>query len=216
MDSFRFCLAIGPVAVYLLLVGAVNLRRRPFLMSAARDTAALGLAVVGLVTVGPVELFFPDAAAAHFGAMVWGFLFVLYLLALTLVLLTVRPRLVVYNISVEELRPILTDVAKRLDAEAEWAGDSLVLPHLGIQLHLEAASSVRNVSLVSSGPGQNHLGWRKLQTALAASLAQHEVPRNTRCLGLLAAGVILVVILAATVAANPAEVARAMFDMLRR
>ena len=30
MDPFRVCLALGPVAVYVLLLGALNLSRRPF------------------------------------------------------------------------------------------------------------------------------------------------------------------------------------------
>jgi hypothetical protein len=216
MDSFPLCLALGPVAIYLLLLGAVNLRRRPFLMSGARDTAALGLAVVGLVIVGPVELFFPNAAAARFGPWVWLFLLVLCVLALTLVLLTIRPRLIIYNISADELRPILADVVDKLDPKARWAGDSLALPHLGVQLHLDTAATVRNVSLVASGSGQNQLGWRKLEAALRPSLAKFEVPRNTRCLALLAAGVILAVILTAAVVADPRQIAQSMGEMLNR
>lgn len=216
MDSFPLCLALGPVAIYLLLLGAVNLRRRPFLMSGARDTAALGLAVTGLVIVGPVELFFPNAAAARFGPFVWLFLLVLCVLTLVLVLLTIRPRLIIYNISIDELRPILVDMVNNLDPKAEWAGDSLALPTLGVQLHLDAAPTVRNVSLVASGPGQYYLGWRKLEAALRPSLARFEVPRNTRCLALLAAGVILVVILTAAVVADPHQVAQSMGEMLNR
>ena len=39
MDPFRLCLALGPVAIYLLLLGAVNLSRRPLLVSGVRDAA---------------------------------------------------------------------------------------------------------------------------------------------------------------------------------
>ena len=35
MDPFRVCLALGPVAIYLLLLGAINLSRRPLLVSGA-------------------------------------------------------------------------------------------------------------------------------------------------------------------------------------
>jgi hypothetical protein len=59
MDPFRLCLAFGPVTIYLLLLGIVNLGRRPLLVSGVRDTAALALAISGLVIVGPIELFFP-------------------------------------------------------------------------------------------------------------------------------------------------------------
>ncbi len=59
MDPLRFCLAIGPVTVYLLLLGAVNLSRRPLLVSGVRDAAALALAAAGLAIIGPLELLFP-------------------------------------------------------------------------------------------------------------------------------------------------------------
>ena len=39
MDPFRLCVALGPVAIYLLLVGTLNLFRRPFLVSGTRDAA---------------------------------------------------------------------------------------------------------------------------------------------------------------------------------
>ena len=92
MDPFHLCVALGPVAVYLLLIGAVNLLRRPFVVSGTRDAAAMGLAVSGLVIVGPVELFFPIEAAIRFGSLVWLLLVALYGLTLVLVLLTLRPR----------------------------------------------------------------------------------------------------------------------------
>ena len=151
MDPFRLCLALGPVAVYLLLLGGIHLARRPFVVSGTRDTAALGLAIAGLVAVGPIELFFPHAAAAHFGAAVWMFLAAFYVLCLVLILLLLRPRLVIYNVSTDELRPILADLVPQLDADARWAGDGLMLPNMGVQLHLENLALLRNVSLVATG-----------------------------------------------------------------
>jgi hypothetical protein len=215
MDPFRLCLAFGPVAAYLVLLGVVNLRRRPALISGTRDTFVLGLAVTGLVTIGPIELFFPTTAAALFGAYTWAFLYSLYGLCLVLVVLTTQPRLVIYNISADQLRPILAEVVEGIDAQGRWAGDSLVLPSLGVQLHLDNSPVWRNVSLVASGPHQNYLGWRKLQLALAPALGKFKVRRNWRCLSLLAAGAIVTAVLATMVAADPQQVAQSMRDMLR-
>ena len=67
MEPFHQCLALGPVAIYLLLLGVINLARRPLVVSGGRDAAALGLAVSGLVFVGPMALLFPEGLAAHFG-----------------------------------------------------------------------------------------------------------------------------------------------------
>lgn len=215
MDPFRSCMALGPVAIYLLLIGAINLFRRPFLVSGARDAAALGLAVSGLVIVGPVELFFPVNASLRFGGFVWVLLVALYALSLVLVLLLLRPRLVVYNVSRDELRPILTDLAAELDREARWAGDSLVLPNLGIQLHMDGLAAMRNVSLTAIGSIQNHQSWRRLELALDAALSQVEVARNPHAFGPLSAGALLMLVVILAIAQDPQSVAQSLFDMLR-
>jgi hypothetical protein len=215
MDPFRLCLALGPVAVYVLLLGALNLSRRAFLVTGTRDAAALGLAVSGLVVVGPIELFFPDAAAVRFGPYVWVLLVAFYALCLVLVLLLLRPRLIVYNISADQLRPILADLVVQLDSGARWAGDSLVLPGLGVQLHVDSLTAMRNASLSSVGPNQNHQGWRKLEAALRNALTQVEVGRNPRGLTLVCAGVLIASSLVLAIAHDPQAVAQALFDMLR-
>ncbi len=54
VDPLHFCIALGPLAAYLLLLGAVNLSSRPFLTNGARDTAALGIGILGFAIVGPM------------------------------------------------------------------------------------------------------------------------------------------------------------------
>jgi len=137
-DPLRLAIALVPLASYCLLIGLLNARRRPFLTTGGSDLAALGFAFTGLVLVGPVELFRPEAASAEFGSYVWLFLLVFYWLCVWLAVLLAKPRLVVYNISVEELRPVLAEAARAIDPQARWAGDSLSLPTLGVQLHLES------------------------------------------------------------------------------
>jgi len=215
MDPFRLCLALGPVAIYVLLIAAINLFRRPFLVSGTRDAAALGLAVSGLVIVGPVELFFPVTASLRFGPFIWVLLIALYALSSVLLLLLLRPRLVIYNITKEELRPILAELVAELDAEARWAGDGLVLPSLGVQLHVEGLPTRRNVSLVASGPDQNHQGWRQLELALGAALSRLEVPRNPQAMVLLSAGGLLALSVILAIAWDPQAVAQSLFDLLR-
>ncbi len=210
MDSFDWCVGLGPIAVYLLLLGAVNSARRPLVVSGGRDTAALALAASGLVVIGPMELFFPIHASISYGPAVWLFLIGLYALAVALGLLFMRPRIVVYNVPVEELRAVLARLAVELDPDARWAGDALALPNLGVQLHVEAVTALRNVSLVASGREQNPQSWRRLEVALAAQLANLEVPRNRRALALVAAGLALAVTLVLMIARDPHAVAQSL------
>ncbi len=214
MDPFRLCLALGPAAVYLLLLGAVNLSRRPLLVSGARDAAALGLAVSGFVIVGPIELFFPDALAARLGPYLWLFFLGAYALCLATVLLLTKPRLVVYNISADQLRAIMAELVDRCDPGARWAGDSLALPSLGVQLHLDNVPVMRNVSLVAVGPNQNPQGWRRLEIALGAALGRVEVARNPRGLSLIGLGAFIAAALVWVIARDPQAVAQALLDML--
>jgi len=215
MDPFRLCLALGPVAMYMLLLGAINLSRRPLLVSGLRDAATLAVAVSGLVVIGPMELLLPVEAAIRYGPFVWLLLLALYVMCVVLWLLVLRPRLVIYNVSVDKLRPILAEVVNQLDAEARWAGDSLTLPAVGVQLYVDGFAAMRSVSLVSAGSRQNHAGWRRLETALEAALAREEVARNPRGISLVGVGLLLIVIVIWAIAQNPQAVAQSLLDIAR-
>ena len=175
VDPFRLTLAFGPVAIYLLLLGMVNLSRRPLMVSGGRDAAALALAMTGMLIVGPFELFLPQASLLHYGPYAWVMALTFYGLCVAMGILMLRPRLVIYNISADKLRPILAEVVARLDSDARWAGDSLVLPNLEVQLSIDNFRVLRNVSLKSVGGNQDLHGWRRLEQALAGALNQETV-----------------------------------------
>jgi hypothetical protein len=194
VDPFHLAIALVPVAAYVLLLGLVNFRRRPFLTSGGCDLTALGIALSGLVFVGPLELLRPEAATRSFGNYIWLFLVMFYWLWLLLVVLLSRPRLVVYNISAEELHPVLAEIAARIDPAARWAGNNLSMPTLGVQLHLDSLDLMRNVSLVSSGSRQNIDGWRRLARELAPALRATRVKQNPRAIGFLIVSLALLAI----------------------
>jgi hypothetical protein len=215
-DALHACVALGPVAMYLLVLGAINLSQRPLLTTGGRDAAALALALVGLVAAGPMELFMPEPAAELMGGWVWAVLLVGYFLGVILLILTMRPRLVVYNMNADQLRPILAAVVARLDPEARWAGESVSLPQLGVNLHVEAWAILQNVQLVSAGPDQNIFGWRRLETELAAALRKTRYAGNLFGAVAMSLGVFLAAALTWNLARDPAGVTQALNDMLRR
>jgi hypothetical protein len=213
VDPFRLAIALVPVAAYVLLLAVVNARRRPFLTSGGSDISALGIALSGLIFVGPLELFRPEAATREFGNYIWLVLLLFYGLLVLLVVLLSRPRLVVYNISVEELRPVLADAASRLDPDARWAGNHLTLPMLGVHLHVDAFDMMRNVSLVSSGSRQNIDGWRRLSRELRRSLAPIRVKMNPRAIGLLIVSLALMATSVSYMLSRPEAVLQAMNEV---
>ena len=155
MDPLNLCIALGPVAIYLILIGSLNLGRRPFVTTGTRDLMALAIAISGFILIGPIQLFLPQAAADYFGGWIWIPLILLYLFCAVLVSMLARPRLVVYNITPEHLRPLLENVVSGLDPHRRWAGSTLASPGLGLQLNIECLPRMRNVQLVAVGSEQD-------------------------------------------------------------
>lgn len=207
MDPFRFALIAVPLASYLMLLGLVNLRRRPVVVSGLADAATLGAALTGLALVGPIALLRPEEASATFGPLVWLLLLALYWLVVALVVMLGRPRLVVYNTTGAELRPALSAAARQLDGEARWAGDSLSLPKLGVQLHIDTFTGMRNTSLVASGPDQDLAGWRRVARAVIRAARTVESPRNPAAVWLIAIGGLLLVAAITGLVSDPEGVA---------
>lgn len=215
VDPLHVGIALGPLAVYFVVLGLVNLFRRPLVTTGARDAAALGLCVAGLVIVGPMDLFLPEAADVRFGWKVWPLLLSLYGLCLTLVVLLMRPKLIIYNVTTDQLRPILAAVVAELDSDARWAGDSLVLPKIGVQLHVEPVGALRTAELVAAGPEQSYLGWRRLEAALAAGLKQSKGTRNPYGPLPLILGLLMIALVTALTVSNPQAVAQSLRQLLR-
>ncbi len=213
MDPFRLTLAFGPVAMYLLLLGMINLSRRPLMVSGGRDAAALALAVTGMLIVGPFDLFLPQASLMHYGPYAWVMVLAFYGLCVAMGILMLHPRLVIYNISADKLRPILAEVVAGLDSDARWAGDCLVLPNLSVQLSVDNFRIMRNVSLKSVGGSQDLHGWRRLEQGLAGALSQETVPRNPRGLSLFFAGLLILGGLAMVISRNPQAITQSIFDL---
>ncbi|MFM7929359.1 MAG: hypothetical protein ACKO9Q_16760, partial [Pirellula sp.] len=90
--------------------------------------ATLAVGILGLMVIGPFELFLPEAAAIRFGPLVWIVLLIFYGLCVSMVVLLMRPRLVIYNSTVEQLRPIISEISQSMDQKSRWTGDSLVIP----------------------------------------------------------------------------------------
>ena len=95
----------------------------------------------------------------------------LYALMITLWNLLARPRLVVFNVAVDQLRPVIAGIAKRMDEQSTVTGDSYLLPQLGVQFHLERYLPLHNISLVAIGDEQSVSGWRKLRIELSTAIA---------------------------------------------
>lgn len=216
MDPLYLCLALAPLSAYFGLIGVLNTLKRPTLLTGVWDTLALAFGVSGWVLVGPIELFLPEAAFARFGGLIWAPVFVLYGLVVLLVVLLLRPRIVIYNITAEQLRPLLAESVNEVDEKARWAGDCLTLPSIRVQLHVEAPPAARYVQLVAVGTNQDLEGWRRLTKSLNPRVRELAVGANPRGASLIVAGVAMLIAISVAVATRQPEVAEAIRDLLQQ
>ncbi len=164
--SVPIAIAAMPIAMYFILLGWFRLSRHPLVTTGWRDTAALGIALMGLFAIGPVHLFFPTYAAARFSVWVWVMLLLLYLLSLVLVVLSCRPRLIVYGVNEETFIRTLLNAALQVDPSAHWHGQVLNLPALQMQLANDPTGSPAIQQVVSIGGLYAVTPWLELERAL--------------------------------------------------
>lgn len=207
--------ALVPLAVYLAFLGYLNLRRRPLVVGGGRDLAALGIGVAGLVLIGPIELLLPRRAVTALGPQAWLLAVVLYSLGLTLLALLSRPKLVIYNIDLPTSKKGLDDVIPALDPDARWAGASLAMPNRGVELHLEASSIFRNVTLIATHEDQSFGGWRELDAALSERFERERSPLGWTAFAFVAGAILIAALLSREMFTRSPAIAEGCREMLR-
>ena len=215
MDPFHLCIALGPVGVYLLLIGLLNLSTTPFVTNGARDLMVLAIAISGFAIVGPMELFMPEPSANYFRGWIWLPLIALYFLVALLVSMIARPRIVIYNVTIDQLRSVLGDTAKEMDDDSRWAGESLALPSLGVQLFIQGYPGLRNVQLVAAGGEQNLNSWKRLEAVLRHSLKSIEVGRNPRGFSAISVAIVMFLAIAYSLIYGHESIADRMQEFFR-
>ena len=140
--------ALLPVAAYLVAVGCLHLRRRPVALSGHVDVALLTLGIAGMVIAGPLALLQPGAGTSAWTTAV---LLLGFAVVVAGAVLAARPRMVIYNVGLDQMRPVVASVAASLDPTARWAGETAALPARGLQVHLDERGPARTVSVIAAG-----------------------------------------------------------------
>jgi len=172
LDTLPLWAALLPLAVYLLLLAAAHARRRPTVVSGTWDGILLAAGVAGLAVAGPLALVRPAV-----GSSLWGWLIaaLIFSLVVAVCILAARPRLVIYNISAEQLRPLVAEAVATLDADARWAGTSVALPARRLQLHLDGAGGMRCSSVIAGGERAAHEAWTEFGRRLRQAVGRLRV-----------------------------------------
>ncbi|MDZ4850040.1 MAG: hypothetical protein SGI77_12210 [Pirellulaceae bacterium] len=215
MTSFSIILALGPIAVYSIVLGMLHARKHPKVVSGSRDLACLGLAMIGLYIVGPAQLFFPQAAFNVFGVSVWIVLVILYLFSLLFAILNTNPRLVVFGMDVDALTEHADRSLLQLDPGTRWLGLSFIAPNLGIQGIVESAGHGRISHITATKREQNVGGWIAFERALSTNLKSVEFASDTTDHRWFALGFALLGLIGYALFSHPTSIAQGLRDVLR-
>jgi multisubunit Na+/H+ antiporter MnhB subunit len=171
------------------------------------------MALMGMVSIGPVELFFPTTATVVLGQWVWVAVGMIYGLTVLWLMLNMRPQWVIYGASLPVVGPALLAAARKRDLASVWQNEFVDLPESGLRLQISIGSNAacRVVALSSSVSLRD---WYQLRRDLQKELDQ--VRSSSRATGflLLACAGLIFVLLTLNVVVNPQGVATAFQDWL--
>ena len=180
MTPLEYAAIFLPLSLYLLIVAALQFGRRPRLLAGQTDKLLLGLALLGPILAGPVKMLPLQESFGFWGAVEIGgrpFDFVLWLLLgfllLTLVIWWSRrttEMIVIYNMTAEQLLPVLQEVLPRLETDCESAGNAVALPKWGVQFYVNNCRAARNVTLVATSRFQNPAAWLRIEDEIRRAL----------------------------------------------
>lgn len=192
-EPFTVLLALLPLIGYLVVFSLIRLSGRALVTTGGRDIAALGIAVSGMIAVGPAELFFPTAAATMFGPVVWVALVAFYGLTVALIALTTPPKLVVYGRTPEEMYEPLIASARQIDPAASGEANTLQvsLPTIGVHLRVDGHRGIDHAQVLAFEPDVSLQFWNQLLAALRSQVQQHPAPMPRRGFGMLLVAVFL-------------------------
>lgn len=203
--SLRIATGVAPVALYFLILGLLNSRRHPQLLSGRRD-AALLVAVLGPVFVLPVVNYLGAswwALAAAGGALVAG----------GLLLGGRRNTWVIYNLTVEQARHAVGHALEAMGTEFRREAGTFRLLRQGTAVRIDSFPLLRNISIrVHDG---NEGFSRRFEQALLGRLATIPAETTPMALALLLVATAMLVVPMALVAQRAGQIVRTLTDLLQ-
>ncbi|MEZ6091395.1 MAG: hypothetical protein R3C05_25925 [Pirellulaceae bacterium] len=214
-DPFSVALSLGPLSVYLIVIGLMQSGRKPVVTTGAQDTAALGIGVSGFLMIGPLVLFFPTMAYGVLGWIVWAMLTAFYLLTLLLIILTMRPRMVIYGLDAGQVRAPMLRAAQSIDPDAKMEGEQIWFPSVGCSIRLDMINAGDVPQIVPQIQQISPRFWRRLLEAMRREVSTFENRNRSRGLGIVFVGTLMMILIASNMVSHPQEVVAGFRHWLR-
>jgi hypothetical protein len=202
--SVHLAAVVVPVAVYFLILGLLNTRRHPQMLSAGTDLALLMLALCPLVLVpllGTLEVHSLPVILAAVAAV-----------AMTARLIApATGTWVIYNIPLDQARRSVGRALDRMGLSAEVARDGTLRLPGGGTVRMDAFPLLRNVTVrLEDAPGQAS----PLADALQAELGTLEADSPPSAVALLMVATAMLIAPLALATPQAGEIVRLLSDLL--
>jgi len=200
--SMRLATVVVPVAVYFLILGVLNSRPRPQLLSGRHDFALL------LGALSPL-LILP--AASFFGIGATAIIVVAAIAAAWTLSRTRTTRWVIYNIQIEQARSAVADALRSMGFDGAAVNGGFSLPGKAF-VEIGAFPLLRNVSVRMHG-GDKALAGR-FAGELWRALSAMEAPTSPMAVSLLLVATAMMVAPLALAAQRVPELVRILTDLM--
>ena len=201
--SFRLVAGVAPVGLYFLILGLLNSRRHPQLLTGRQDSALL-VAALGPMFVFPV--------VTYLGASMWALAGVMGVLIAAALLLGPRDASwVVYNVTFEQARRAVAHALESQGAGSPGQGRRFLLPGGG-EVRLGGFPLLRNVSIRLHG--RDARAAREFEHALSQAVGRTRVETTPMAVSLLLVATAMLVVPLTLVAHQAGDIVRILTDLL--
>lgn len=203
--SARVVTTAVPVAIYFLVLGLLQTRRRPQMLSGRADFALL------MAALGPL-VFLP--AMSYLGGSVLAVIVAAVSLVGAILLLSPAGRSwVVYNVSPHAARDAVAAALGAMGLDFARSAGGFVVPSAQVTISVESFPILRNATVRLAGGDKPFA--RTFQAALARRLSALECHASPMAVSMLLAAMVLLVAPLAMMAQDAPQIVRLLTDLLR-
>lgn len=203
--SLRIVTTVAPVALYFLLLGLLNTRRHPQLLSGRQDSALLTLAMSPLL-IAPVVYWLGGGlqtalvCGGVLAAGVWG--------------LSPRDRTwVIYNLPVSNVLRTAQRILRAMGVATQHTDTGLLIEESDGGIEISHFPVLRNVTLRCTGGSEEM--WRKFETRLHEQLQHVETQPSPMAVTLLLLATAMIVTPLTLMVHHGPEIVRLLTDLLQ-
>ena len=203
--SLRITVVVMPVGFYFLILGLLNSRRRPQLLSGKRDFALLVGAFCSVFILPTAEYLAhsPLAVLAAAGGLI----------ACVMILAPRGPSWVIYNLHPQQTHRVITRTLRRLGLAFQADGGIFHVENGQALVQVRAFPLLHNVS-VRLRPSSRELTAR-FERALAETLAKEPAQTSPATAALLFVATAMLVVPLTLVAGRAGQIVRIISDLIR-